>query len=140
MSFGYILNDIGASVDKASQLGGRLATVDSINLKTAGQTPLYTVPAGKSLVVTSLILRTTNVSGFLTPATVRVGITPNFDGFIAATALTNVDTVGEAVNLASVSTLIYKVFVAGDVVNLDVTIGATGTTVTGSVDLIGYLL
>lgn len=37
----------------------KLSTVDAINMKSTGQTTLYTVPAGKSCIVTKAILRIT---------------------------------------------------------------------------------
>jgi hypothetical protein len=44
-------------------------------------------------------------------------------------------------SLATATALgIHNIFAAGDVIALDITVGATATTLTGRVHLIGYLI
>lgn len=119
----------------------KLARVTGIDLKSAASTNLYTVPAGKTLYVTDVIVEITAVNTFATAATVEVGKTAAFDEWISATALTGLDTVGEFVSLASSAALVvHKTFAATEIVALNVTVGAGATTLTGAATIFGYLI
>ena len=63
----------------------KVATIDSINLKTVAQTTLYTVPSGKSFVPTMCVIRITSASGGTIGATVTVGVGGSFNNFITST-------------------------------------------------------
>lgn len=117
-----------------------LSSTASINLKTQTATALYTVPAGKTLVTCEIIVRITASSGFAVAATISVGKASSYNEVVAATALTGLSAVGSCVNLMDASALqIFNVMNAGDVVSINVGTGATATTLTATVDYIGYL-
>lgn len=119
----------------------KLARVTGIDLKSAASTNLYTVPAGKTLYVTDVIVEITAVSVFATPVSVEVGKTASFDEWLSAVSLVGLDTVGEFVSLASTSLLpVHKTFAATEVVALNVTVGAGATTLTGAATIFGYLI
>ena len=59
-----------------------LASVASVDMNTATPTPLYTVPAGKTCIVTKIFIR--NCSGSLTTASISFGFTtPTFADVVA---------------------------------------------------------
>lgn len=131
----------GGSVVSMTNMAGLLATVTGIDLKTVAATNLYTVPAGKTLVITEVVIRVTAADTFAVAATLAVGKTASFNEWIVATAMTGLAAVGQFRLLSnSAAGLIYQSFAAGEVVALNVTVGATATTLTGAVDLFGYLI
>lgn len=127
MSTGYVLNNDSGVPDSVDCI---LATVGSIDLKTTGQTVLYTVPAGKTLIVTDILIKLVAVDTLTVPATVRAGTSGrSYSDWVGATALTNQLASGDIISLRSASLLpVQKSFAATEVVQLDVTVGATATT------------
>ncbi len=117
-----------------------LSTTTGIDLKTTGQTTLYTVPGGKTLVITDVIIYLTNGNTITVAAIVRVGKTAAFNQYIDNTTLTGLSATGNYLSLGSATTLeVHSVFDAADVVKLDVTTGATATTDTVTVYVFGFL-
>lgn len=134
MPTGYLL-------EGADGVISRLASVSGVDLKTVASTNLYTVPTGKSLVVTEVIIRITVSSGFAVAATVSVGKTAAFTEWLVATAMTGLSALGSFRKLSdSVAALVHGMFTAGEVLALNVTVGATATTLTATVDVYGYLV
>lgn len=118
-----------------------LSTTSNIDLKTAAATNLYTVPAGKTLIVTEIVLRVTAASGFAAGCTLSIGKSAAYTEWLAATAMTGLSAIGNYRLLSnSAAGLVYNVFAAGDVIALNVTIGATATTLTATAELQGYLI
>lgn len=60
---------------------GKMSSTDSVDLNTATKTTLFTVPAGKTLVVTKIIVR--NASSSLTTASFSFGYNANADDVVA---------------------------------------------------------
>lgn len=60
---------------------GKMSSTDSVDLNTATKTTLFTVPAGKTLVVTKIIVR--NASASLTTASFSFGYNANADDVVA---------------------------------------------------------
>jgi hypothetical protein len=83
----------------------RLATVTGIDFKTTGQTTLYAVPSNYTCIVTDIILRITDSSGFSVAPVVRVGKASGYSEFVGNTTLTGLDAVNEYVSLASAANL-----------------------------------
>lgn len=136
MAKGYLLtNDDGSYTGIIQKLSG----VTGVDLKTTGPTTLYTVPAGKTLVITGLIVRVASVNTFATPPTARVGKAAAYTEYMPATALAGLNTVGMYVDLAIFGSQFHNKFNATDVVAVDITIGAGATTLTADFDVIGYL-
>lgn len=137
MSTGYLFNvESGFPVTTVN----KLATIPGINLKNTGQTTLFTVPTGYTAIITDVIVEITASSVFAIAATGRVGKTASYDEFIAATAFTGLSAVGNYFSLATASLLgIHTKFVAGEVIKLDITVGATATTLTGQIHVLGFL-
>lgn len=135
---GYIFqDDNGMIVNGITKIG----TVTGIPLTATGATNLYTVPAGKTLYVTEILLRITAVTAFVAGATVSVGKTAAFTEWLAATAMGALSATNQFRLLShSAAGLLYQSFAAGEIVALNVTIGATATVLTGACDVYGYLL
>ena len=118
-----------------------LATTTGIDLKTVATTNLYTVPGGKTLICTEIVLRITSSSGFALPCTLSIGKTAAFNEWLVATAMTNLGVAGDFRLLSnSAAGLVYKTFAATETIALVVTIGATTTTLVATADLFGYLV
>ena len=119
----------------------KLATVGSIDLKTQASTNLFTVPTGKTLFVTDIIIRITTADTFSTPVSMEVGKTAGFDEWMAATELTGLDTAEEFISLASLANgSIRQTFAAAEVLALNITTGAGATTLTGEATVFGFLI
>lgn len=121
-------------------IGMRLSST-SILGKIQTQTTLYTVPTGKTAVITHIVLRMTSASNVTAVATVTAGVTSAWTSILASTALTGFDATGEYFVLQSSNPSI--VTAAAGVIKLDVPTAATttggGDTYTFTCDLFGYL-
>lgn len=138
MSQGYVLTtDNGLVTNGLSLLG----TVTGINLLNTGATTLYTVPSGKTAYVTEVLIRITAVTTFISGATVSVGKSASYNEWLAATAMGALSATNQFRLLShSAAGLLYQSFAAGEIVALNVTIGATSTALTAACDVYGYLL
>ena len=121
-------------------LGVRLSSTSVLG-KVQAQTTLYTVPTGKTAVVTHIVLRMTSASNVTGVATITAGVTAAWTSILASTALTGFDATGEYIVLHVANPSI--VTAAAGVIKLDVATGATttdvGDTYTFNVSLFGYL-
>lgn len=115
-----------------------LATVTGINAKSTGQTTLYTVPTGKTCVVTAAIIRCTAASSITNGPTASVGFT--------STAYTDIYAAANMVALTGTTSIFgYSTVgmsasaVAATVIKFNISSAASGTSQTIAVDLIGYL-
>lgn len=116
----------------------KLATVTGVDVKTAGKTNLYTVPTGKTLYVTHVVVRE--------PSASMAGGT-DYDFGTGA----NADTWRQAIDLSSMTTLAtdYMVISGADVTKYTDSAAAsvfgikviTGTTAacTATIDVFGFL-
>jgi len=113
-----------------------LASVPSVDMKTAGKTDLYTVPAGKLMYPFAVIIRKTSAS--------LAGGT-DYDFGVGA----NCDTWKQSVDLSSMTTPVtdywiiaaatkFTYCVAADVFGIKVITGSTAAC-TATIDVIGYL-
>lgn len=119
---------------------GVIALVPSVSLTATGQTTLYTVPMGKTLYLTDVWVEISAVDTFSVPAVVQIGITPSWSQWAASKTLTGLSTVGLVQPLGDLSLGPKPKFAAGDVIKLDVATGATATTLTATIVLIGFLI
>lgn len=120
-----------------------LATVTGINAKTIATTTLYTVPSGKSLVLTMVNIRCTafTAGDKSTQAVCSVGCNAtDYDDFV-----TGGDVTVAAVNkgwsiYVGQTSNVFTIYVATSVLTLNITTGSDATTETWAVDVIGYLV
>lgn len=117
----------------------RLASVDSVDLNSVASTNLYTVPAGKVLVVDHIKIR--NLSASAGNAVATFGQSGDKDDFLGAQTLSNLDAAGKAVKLQPVPNATPPAIVeytAGEIFVVDVTIAA-GSACTATFDVFGTL-
>lgn len=139
MAKGYILSTDDGEIQNGIT---KLTTVTGISLTATGATNLYTVPSGKTLVLTEIVVRITAVDTFTTGATLSVGKSASYNEWLVATAMGNTFNSTTQFRLLSHSAagLIYQSFVAGEIIAINVTIGAVATTLTAACDVYGYLI
>ncbi len=115
-----------------------LSITTGINAKTVGTTNLYTVPVGKTAIITGIDILVTAATAVTVPPTVGVGIASGEDDIFFPTSLIGLNLVNEIYRGVPLG-----VFVkgnAGEIVKLGIDVGATATTMTITVNLIGYLI
>ncbi len=115
-----------------------LSTITGIDAKVIGTTNLYTVPTGKSIVITNAIIRVTVADTITVVPTLGIGIAAGESDIVAPVALTGLDATTEYWRFSVEG--IAKVAGSGEVIKLGIDTGATATTMTIAVELIGYLL
>lgn len=134
MTLGYLL-------ENATGVNSRLASISSIDLTAAAATNLYTVPAGKTLKITEIVLTITTSTTFSLACTLGIGKSSSFNEWLAATAMTGLSAVGNFRLLSnSVAGLVHNIFAAGEIVAMNVTVGATATALRATADIFGYLI
>lgn len=119
----------------------RLATVTGIDAKTIATTTLYTVPAGKTLIPTQVIVRVTafTVGGKAVQAVASFGgNSATYDDFVNSVTHTVAAAGVFLVNNAAATA--QTVQAAADVFKLSIETGSDATTETWAVDLFGYLV
>lgn len=112
-----------------------LATITGINAKSTGATVLYTVPSGKTAVITAIYIRVTAATAITNGPSVDVGVTaadiyPN-------TGLNTLTTVGKVFAFSSIG--IFSSSASTNIINLNINSIATGTSETIQCDIIGYI-
>jgi len=118
-----------------------LASVSGIDLKTAAQTTLYTVPTGKTCLITEVVLFATAATAVTSAPIIRIGKTAGFNEWLGLTTLTGLDTTNEFLSLSkSANLLIHQSFAAAEVIKIDVGTVATATTLTVKAFVFGFLV
>lgn len=114
----------------------KLSTTTGINTKTTGTTTLYTIPTGKTAIITGAIVRCSAATAITVGATAGIGVATNEDDMFASTAMTNLTTTAKVYSFTLVG--ISVLGNAGDAIKLGIDVAATGTSQTIVVDLFGY--
>lgn len=119
-----------------------LSRVTGVDMKSVGQTTLYTVPTGKSCVVTEIIAIPTVADA--------VSVNPEFGIGTSGGSYIDWDQYSATIDFAdtAVATSLFlskgtgamAVFSAGAEIKIDVTVGATATTSTSSFYVFGFLI
>lgn len=115
-----------------------LSTTTGINAKTTGTTVLYTVPFTKSARVSQAVVRVTTADTITGVPTLGVGIAAGEDDIFFPAALTGLNATTKIFVFTAIGTL--AVGQPNDVIKLGIDTGATATTMTIAIDLIGYLI
>lgn len=109
----------------------KLATVDGVDMKTAGTTTLYAVPAGKTLIVFAVVVRNNSAS-------LAGGTDYDFGAWRTAIDLSGMTVAGDyRFLLSSDNTSVTPVSGPADF-EITVNTGSTGTA-TASIDVFGFL-
>jgi len=112
-----------------------LSNTLGIDSKVVGATTLYTVPAGKQVLVTEVIVKVVTSAAITTSAFAGVGIAAGEDDIIISQALINLIDVDKSYGLDVYG--LAAIGNAGDVIKLGVDTAAVGTSQTLDVCLIG---
>lgn len=114
-----------------------LSETTGIDGKTATTTNLYTVPSGKTALITKAIIEITTATGLTGTLVAGIGVAAGEDDIFGSTTMTGLDTTSEMHVFAASGTT--KKALSTEVVKLGIDTAFGGTTVTLSVTLIGYL-
>jgi hypothetical protein len=115
-----------------------LSQTTGINAKTTGTTTLYTVPTGKRAYVTSILFHCTTATSFTVEPTLGVGVAAGEADIMPSTALTGFTALDKVYRYSPEGTYVSNA--ASDVIKLGIDTGATATTATIEVFLIGFLI
>jgi hypothetical protein len=116
-----------------------LGQATGVNLDAVSTDVLYTVPTGRSAVITSVAVRLTAATAAAGDSIVSVGTNASsYDNIITSSTLTGLDALTETFVIVT-GGLIHTA-AAAEVVTFNITTADTGTTATAAVELIGYLL
>lgn len=137
-AYGFTLTGTAGQTYTLNSTLNILSTTVGIDAKTIATTNLYTVPAGKTAIITGAVVRVTAATAITVVPTLGIGIAAGEDDVFASTVLTGLDATTKVFKFTASAT--YKAGAAAEVIKLGVDVGATATTMTISIDLIGYLL
>ena len=116
-----------------------LATVTGIDGLANAATTLYTVPSGRTAIITEIVIRCTAADSVGTPASVTVGTNAtSYNDIKGSTTLTSLDATTKAFVISTAGAVVH-IATASEVIKINVN-GGLGTTLTLAVDLIGYTL
>lgn len=134
-----VLDDIDdqfvALNNKTAQL---LSTTTGIDGKTVGTTNLYTVPAGKKLIVDKIMIEAEAFTAAVGTLAAGVGVAAGEDDIYFSQLLTGLDTTGDGFELDASGSIVIPP--AASVVKLGIDTAMTGTTANLTVYLFGYLV
>jgi hypothetical protein len=128
-------NDI--ALDRfAKSLFSVISVTESIDLTATGLTTLYTVPSGKTALISGVVLRVTGSSSATVPAQASIE---------GASTIFAVETLADVLNVHDTWTFWHDKSttvqaIAADVISLDVDTAATATTLDATAFLIGLLI
>lgn len=117
----------------------KLATIPGIDGTAVASTPMFTVPTGKSAIIIGAMVKNVAVAGLSVDPIVQVEDTPAAANIITSTTLLGIGALGKGAFLSPIGG-ITLVVPAGAVISFNITTGATATTLTLDVDLLGYLV
>jgi len=112
-----------------------LSAITGVNAKTTGTTALYTVPTGKTAVVTKVMIRCTAASAITSGPALDIGVTAG--DIYPNTTLTAVTTANKVYGF--ISNGVTTAATAAQVINLNINTAATGTSQTIEVLVFGIL-
>lgn len=116
----------------------RLASVAGISGTTTGITSLYTVPTGRTAIITSANVRCTAATAITVGPTLGMGVAAGEDDIYAATSLASLTAVGQLYGFTTTGMSVSAA--AGSVIKVGIDTAATGTSQTLTIDLVGYLV
>ncbi len=138
----YIKDSAGVETEVNSGGGGDnnvevLSTTTGIDGKIATTTDLLVVPAGKTAVITRIDIIPTTVTGFSSKAKAGVGIAAGEDDIMSSTNLNGLNSVLKSFGFETEG--VFVLGGTGQTIKLGIDSGATATTYTLTVKLIGYI-
>jgi hypothetical protein len=108
-----------------------LSSTPNVDMKTAASTTLYTVPAGKNLVISRVVIRNNSAS-------LAGGTSYSFTNFRQTVDLSGMTTTTGFRVLFATDNTTYVISAAGTAIQITVTTGSSAAG-TATIDLFGYL-
>lgn len=115
-----------------------LSVTSAVDMKVVATTNLYTVPVGKSAMITKVIYKMNTASAITVGPNVGVGVAAGEDDIIYPQAITGFDASGEYFVLQNDGTS--RLATAGNIIKVGVDTGATATTMLVDIYLFGFLI
>lgn len=115
-----------------------LSTTTGINAKATGTTNLYTVPSGRTAVITKAIIVPTAASSITQGPTLGIGVAAGEDDIFFSTQLTGLTGTTKVYAFDAIGT--YAAAAATEIVKVGIDTVASGTSMTLSIYLFGYLI
>jgi len=115
----------------------RLATFSGISATAVASTPLYTVPTGRTAIITAVVPRVTAQTAATVPATAQIESSPAAADIFPSELMTGVLVVNDDWTFAAGAKGV--ALPAAATVSINITVAATATSQTLSVDVVGYL-
>ena len=116
-----------------------LASQASVNLAATGTTGIYTVPTGKSAVITGAYIVPTTATTPGGDAVVNLGTNAStYDNIVSAETLSGLDATTELYHIVTGGGVIHLA-AAAETVTINVTSADTGSALTATVYLLGFL-
>jgi hypothetical protein len=128
----------GSDVDRSKSKLSILSVSNDIDAKVAAVTNLYIVPLRKKAVITSALIQVKAADTITVVPTLGIGIAAGEDDIFAATSLTGLNSVSKLYCFSGSGT--YAIGNALNIIKCGIDTGATATTMTISITLIGYLI
>jgi hypothetical protein len=116
----------------------KLATISGIDAKIEAATTLYTVPVGKTAIITGAIIIVADDDTATGEPNVSIGFDATFDNLFADTALTGLLETGDVWHFVSSGLSIISP--AESIIKISINTGATATKLELNVTLLGYLI
>jgi hypothetical protein len=114
-----------------------LLSTTGVSGTATGSTAFFTVPTGKTLFLEGVVVRCTAATAITVGATAQVETSLNAADIFASDTLTNVLASGDAYYFSTGAKT--KTVAAGSSLSLNITVAATGTSQTFTIEPIGYL-
>lgn len=115
-----------------------LSSTTGIDAKSVATTNLYTVPTGKTAIITGATIRCTAASAITVGPTLGMGVAAGEDDIFASAAITALTTTAKIFGFASMGMSVSAA--AATIIKLGIDVASTGTSQTVAVDLFGYLI
>lgn len=103
-----------------------------------GATNLYTVPTGRSAVITGAVVVPTTATAVTVVPTAGIGIAAGEEDIFSSDAMTGLDSTTKRFRFDSAGTA--RIGAAAEVIKIGVDVAATATALVADVYLIGYLI
>ena len=114
-----------------------LSVITGIDAKTVGTTNLYTVPSGKTAIITRAIVVPTAATSITQGPVAGIGVAAGEDDVFASTQLTGLTGTTKIYAYSAIGT--YTAAAATNIIKLGIDTAASGTSMTLTVYLFGYL-
>ena len=130
----YSVNALGQVTGQVALLG----TVTGINAQTIANTALYTVPAGRTAIITGVIIRCTAATSITAGPSLGIGNMAGTNNIFASAALTALTATTSTYGFSLIGMSLATA--AAGVVYLNLGTASTGTSQTIAVAVMGYLV